>query len=300
MKNKFSTFNIIFLSLLSSQLKAECMSSTKINGSEAIAKTTNTFLALQKTVDVLENKILSYNDNIEKRVESVVSLFENSKLSPVYEYIEDINDGRGFTAGKIGFTTGTGDLILVVKEYLKLNPKADPAWLSLMPTLIERSKDLSGTTKGLEALPDLWKKACIDPLFIQAQNNITNELYKNPAKKRLKEFGLHSPLAYLVFYDTMVQHGDDPDSVGDQIDPDGFSGILKRMPVKLSNEKEFLTAFLKARREVLSNANNVETRDAWRDSVTRVDALQDLIGKNAMSLEGDVVVRVWNTDFKLP
>ena len=32
-----------------------------------------------------------------------------------YGYIEDIGDGRGYTAGIIGFTTGIGDLPDVVK-----------------------------------------------------------------------------------------------------------------------------------------------------------------------------------------
>lgn len=60
---------------------------------------------------------------------SLVSSAENSSLDyrAQYAYIEDIGDGRGYTAGVIGFTSGTGDLLLVVQEYVALKPARTPA-----------------------------------------------------------------------------------------------------------------------------------------------------------------------------
>lgn len=54
---------------------------------------------------------------LRKEVFALVSSAENSDTdySLQYEYIEDIGDGRGYTAGIIGFTTGIGDLQDVVK-----------------------------------------------------------------------------------------------------------------------------------------------------------------------------------------
>ena len=236
----------------------------------------------------------------ERRVEAVVSLFENAVLNPVYEYIKDIKDGRGFTAGKVGFTTGTGDLLAVVKEYLKINPNADSKWFKLLPILIERAELMSASTSGLESLPKLWKETCLDPLFIQSQNTIASIDYQIPAKNRLKEFGLHSALAYLIFDDTMVQHGDDTPEAFEETDPDGFSGIIKSMKYKPINEKDFLILFLESRRQVLLNSKDLATRVAWKESVTRIDALLDLISQNAWTLEGDVTVNIWNSKFKLP
>jgi hypothetical protein len=140
----------------------------------------------------------------------------------------------------------------------------------------------------------------LDPLFIQAQNNITDRSYKAPARSRLKEFELKSPLSFLVFYDTMVQHGDDFKTESEPEDPDGFSGILKKMKSKSKSEKEFLLNFLESRRAVLMNAYNPETREEWRKSVNRVDALEGMINNNFWSLEGNVIVHIWNTDFPLP
>ena len=290
---------LIVLSLLFSSftLKAECL---YVSGIESLNTTAETIRDFQKVIDHSDEKKISFDDQVESRVESVVSLFENGVLSPVYEYIEDIHDGRGYTAGKVGFTSATGDLLDVVNEYLKLNPKADPAWSKLIPILKERYKHFSGDTKGLEDLPALWKKASLDPLFIEAQKIITNQLYKSPAKERMKQLKFHSALTYLVFYDTMVQHGDDPDSAPNDVDPDGFSGILKSMKSKPTNEKEFLKSFLESRRAVLMNSSTPETREAWRDSVTRVDALLDLINHDTWTLKGDVAVHIWNSEFKLP
>lgn len=43
----------------------------------------------------------------------LVSSAENSSLDwkAQYKYIEDIGDGRGYTAGIIGFSSGTGDML---------------------------------------------------------------------------------------------------------------------------------------------------------------------------------------------
>ncbi len=42
-----------------------------------------------------------------------------------YSYIEDIGNHRGYTAGIIGFTTGTDDMVHLVKHYNKINPNND-------------------------------------------------------------------------------------------------------------------------------------------------------------------------------
>ena len=49
----------------------------------------------------------------------LVSSAENSSLNwrAQYRYIEDIRDGRGYTAGIIGFCSGTGDMLEVVQAY---------------------------------------------------------------------------------------------------------------------------------------------------------------------------------------
>jgi chitosanase len=42
-------------------------------------------------------------------IDQLTSLFENSTPILQYGYCEDIDDGRGLTAGRAGFTSGTGE-----------------------------------------------------------------------------------------------------------------------------------------------------------------------------------------------
>ena len=62
---------------------------------------------------------------LRKEVFALVSSAENSTTDYTgqYAYIEDIGDGRGYTAGIIGFTTGTGDLLDVINRYTELKPE---------------------------------------------------------------------------------------------------------------------------------------------------------------------------------
>ena len=54
----------------------------------------------------------------------LVSSAENSSLDwkAQYQYIEDIGDGRGYTAGIIGFCSGTGDMLDLVQLYTDRKP----------------------------------------------------------------------------------------------------------------------------------------------------------------------------------
>src|SRR5215475_7280848 len=55
----------------------------------------------------------------------LVSSAENSSLDwkAQYKYIEDIHDGRGYTAGIIGFCSGTGDMLDLVRAYAGARPR---------------------------------------------------------------------------------------------------------------------------------------------------------------------------------
>jgi chitosanase len=57
----------------------------------------------------------------------LVSSAENSTLDwrHEYGYIQDIHDGRGYTAGLIGFCSGTGDMLALVHAYARAEP-GDP------------------------------------------------------------------------------------------------------------------------------------------------------------------------------
>ena len=105
---------------------------------------------------------------VRDRMDQVVSVFENESLQIQYQYIEHLDDGRGYTAGRAGFTTATGDLLLVVERYVALNPQSN--FISLLPTLRQRAKLHSPSIRGLKLLPQLWSEATQDKTFRQVQD----------------------------------------------------------------------------------------------------------------------------------
>jgi chitosanase len=229
-----------------------------------------------------------YANDLETQVDSVVSVFENG--SPVVEYsaIQNIHDGRGYTAGKAGFTTANGDLLQVVELYLKTNPRSDFA--ALKKTLRELAKKESGKTQKLTKLPKIWIKSCEDKEFLKSQDEIVDLLYKTPARSALKKYRFESPLAYLIFYDSLIQHGDGSD-------PDSFSGIIQKMDYEGTDEVKFLQSFLRSRLSILKNPAATDTRRVWRESVDRVHALERLMQENVWDLKSPFSLKVWNEQF---
>lgn len=207
---------------------------------------------------------------LRKEVFALVSSAENSSIDygKQYAYIEDIGDGRGYTAGVIGFTSGTGDLLQVVTEYIKLKPENNSLekYLSALEAVVG-----TDSHEGLgDAFLTDWQIASEDAEMIQAQNAILDDLYLNPSITFANEDGL-SVLGQYIYYDAMVVHGP-----GD--DEDSFNGI--RMKAKASadtpamggNEKTYLQAFLDARSVIMkkeeahSDLSRLNTQQAFLEA----------------------------------
>jgi len=146
----------------------------------------------------------------------MISIFENESPSLQYDTVEDFGDGRGYAAGRAGFSSRDGDLLEVVQLYDRMQP--NNVLSVFVPTLKERRGTAS--TEGLEALPAAWKQAASDPLFRQAQDQISDKLYYKPAMQTATALHLRSPLAKLILYDAIIRHGE-----GD--DPDSFDGLIR-------------------------------------------------------------------------
>lgn len=195
----------------------------------------------------------------------LVSSAENSSLNwkAQYAYIEDIGDGRGYTAGIIGFCTGCGDLLKLVEYYTKIQPTNV---LSKYIPALKKIGSFDDSHAGLD--PNFtkdWKTAANDTKFQQAQNDERDRSYFNPAVKQGKEDGLRA-LGQFIYYDALVVHGPGSDSMS-------FGGIraaaLKKAktPAQGGNEKTYLLAFLDARTAVMK-------AEAAHEDVTRIDNAQ--------------------------
>lgn len=174
----------------------------------------------------------------------LVSSAENSSLDwkAQYKYIEDIGDGRGYTAGIIGFCSGTGDMLDLVQLYADRKPG------NVLAKYLPALRKVNGTDShsGLDPkYPKDWRKAAQDTVFQQCQNDERDRVYFNPAVAQGKADGLRT-LGQFCYYDAIVMHGD-----GD--DPTSFRNIRGRAlrsakpPAQGGDETTYLNAFLDAR-----------------------------------------------------
>ncbi|MFJ8595264.1 chitosanase [Streptomyces sp. NPDC093598] len=192
----------------------------------------------------------------------LVSSAENSSLDwkAQYQYIEDIRDGRGYTAGIIGFCSGTGDMLDLVELYTARKPGNVLA--KYLPAL--REVDGSDSHDGLDpGFPGDWRRAARDAEFRRAQDDERDRVYFNPAVRQGKADGLRV-LGQFAYYDAIVMHGDGTD-------PLSFRNIRRRAlrtakpPAQGGDQVTYLDAFLDARvwamkqEEAHSDTSRVDT-----------------------------------------
>lgn len=208
----------------------------------------------------------------------LVSSAENSSLKwrDQYAYIEDIKDGRGYTAGIIGFCSGTGDMLTLVQTYTKA--EADNVLAKFLPALEKVNGSESHEGLGAE-FEQAWQEAAKDPLFQKAQDEIRDTIYFEPAVEQAEKDGL-SPLGQFIYYDAMVMHGPGDGSVPLE---ESFPGIREsalkqaKAPAEGGEEQVFLTSFLTERGKVM------ELEDAHED-LSRVVAQRQFLKENNLNL----------------
>ncbi|MFG2429496.1 chitosanase [Streptomyces sp. NPDC048590] len=211
----------------------------------------------------LEAAATGLDDPAKKEIAmQLVSSAENSSLDwkAQYGYIEDIGDGRGYTAGIIGFCSGTGDMLDLVELYTQRRP--DNVLADYLPAL--RQVDGTDSHDGLDpGFPGHWREAASDSVFQQAQNDERDRVYFDPAVSQGKADGLGT-LGQFAYYDALVMHGGGTDSAS-------FGSIRQRAlaqaspPSQGGDEVAYLDAFLDARvwamkqEEAHSDTSRVDT-----------------------------------------
>ncbi|MFF2044229.1 chitosanase [Kitasatospora sp. NPDC058170] len=224
---------------------------------------------------VVQVKAVGLDDPHKKDIAmQLVSSAENSSLDwkAQYKYIEDIKDGRGYTAGIIGFCSGTGDMLDLVEHYTDLKPGNILA--KYLPALRKVNGTESHSGLGSAFVKD-WATAAKDSVFLQAQNDERDRVYFNPAVNQAKADGLRA-LGQFAYYDAIVMHGGGFDAAG-------FGTIRKnalkkaKSPAQGGDEATYLKAFLDARKAAM------KLEEAHSDT-SRVDTEQ-LVFLNAKNFD---------------
>jgi len=208
-----------------------------------------------------------------RRIKAISNVFEVGGSEPDYGYVEDLGDGRGYTVTQYGFCTYNDEVAQVIGRYARFVPDTDlKRFLPHMPPLAPGKQALTG-------FPAAWRKEITSSEYLSiACDEEADELYVRPALKAATAAGIQSAIGKSIFYDTWLQHG----ASGDH---DSLNAILKRTidetgGVTGSSETEFLKTFLAIRKAVLHEPANRETREVWRASAWRVDALLRLLDSN--------------------
>jgi|GEM_PF-585492 len=214
--------------------------------------------------------------------DQIISVFENSTTEIQYAYAENLDDGRGITAGRAGFTSATSDMLEVISRYTAV--VSDNVLAGYVPRLEVLAASESDSTDGLEGLESAWAQAAEDPLFRFIQDQVVDEWYYQPAMDYADELGVSDPLTLLALYDTIIQHGD-----GD--DPDSLSALIEQTTANMGgtpadgvDEEAYLREFLAVRRADLLNPHDASTQEEWAESVDRVDTLTRLLDAGNTSL----------------
>src|SRR4051812_46195792 len=219
----------------------------------------------------------------------LVSAAENSSLDwkAQYAYIEynvehNAKENRGYTAGIIGFTSRTHDMLELLEYYERIAP--GNALSPFLPAL--RKVDGTPGTEGLgKAFEQAWKKEGAEPKFREAQDHERDRVYFDPAVALATADGLHE-LGQFMYYDAAVMHG-------------SANGVRKRAlkkakpPAQGGDERAYLAVFLDARKAEMK-------REQGHQDTTRVDTMQrTFLDAGNLSLALPLVFKVYGDDYRI-
>jgi chitosanase len=219
----------------------------------------------------------------------LVSTAENSSLDwkAQYGYIEynvehNEKENRGYTAGIIGFTSRTHDMLELVRYYEQIAPNNPLSPYLTVLKKVDGTPSREGLGKGFEKA---WKAAAADPKFREAQDHERDRVYFNPAVDQAIADGLHE-LGQFLYYDAAVMHG-------------SCRGIRKRAMAKAKTPKDggdetaYLSAFLDARKAEMK-------REEGHQDTTRVDTMQrKFLNEGNLSLTPPLVFKVYGDSYRI-
>lgn len=221
----------------------------------------------------------------------LVASAESSTLDWRSQYgtIEDVGDGTGYTAGIVGFCSGTNDMLQLVESFTEDHP--DNPLARFVPAL--RAVDGTDSHEGLDpGFTDAWKEAAGDKAFRDAQEEFRDRLYFEPAVRLAKLDGLGT-LGQFIYYDAMVLHGPG-------IEATGFYGIRDAAMAEADtaaeggDETAYLDAFLDAGTSV------IRAKKTQRDT-SRIDTAQRVFLRNGnLGLRTPLVWQTYGETFRIP
>ena len=225
----------------------------------------------------------------------LISAAENSSLDwqQQFAFIKynvegNEQENRGYTAGIIGFTSRTHDMLALVEKYQQMAPG------NVLARFIPALKKVDGTSsaEGLgPAFEAAWVQAAKDPKFQEAQMSECDRIYFHPAVTQAVNDGLRE-LGQFAYFDAVVMHGPG-------IDANSFDNIraraLKRAktPAQGGDEATYLHAFLDVRKAAMKT-------ELGHSNTSRLDTMQrKFLTTGNFSLNLPLAFRVYDEPFEI-
>ena len=223
-------------------------------------------------------------------MDDITAVFENGTATPQYDYIVNLNDGCGYTAGWIGFCTQTGDMLNLVKQYNAAEP--DNVLAKYTGTLQQLADSASDDTTALgDSFTDDWRQAARDPLFRQLQLQVGHDTYLTPAENLAAQEGVKTNLGMENLFDTALMMGPGPS------DCDGVVKIAQETdsalggnPASGVDETQWLAQFNTIRQQHMTNPCTPGRQNDWPSATDRSQALQQLADQGKWDLSAPLTV----------
>lgn len=209
-----------------------------------------------------------------QKIDMLVAIGENDNTKVNYDFVKNIGDGRGYTVGKVGFCTGTGDFILVAACYNDRKPgnvlsrywghvdasgKAKDGLVYYNDAFLATGEN-QAETKLIDSLGPFAKDVVTaageaDGIFRGCQDAMADALYLSTAVQHADERGLKGALTIGFLYDTELNFGDDDDPAGvlgaksvmAKADADYGAGLPADFTGKAREESRWLGYLIKER-----------------------------------------------------
>lgn len=216
-------------------------------------------------------------------IKNIIEVFETGKISKNYGTTTILQDGAGISYGKSQATDKSNTLDAIIFRYID---KKGMYAASLEPYLDELQSNLT-TTVDPNNIP-VWVRNLmvilehagnLDSKMQEAQDEIFDELYWQPAQKHIASMKLIYPLSHAIVYDTCIHSG-----------PDGVNKIRRLFaevpPASGGDEKKWAEAYVRARRAWLANYSKVSVRK----TVYRMDYFLEIIKNSNWQLDKQLTV----------
>jgi chitosanase len=208
--------------------------------------------------------------------QAIVNIFETGSARGDYANITLLGGDPGhLTYGRSQTTLASGNLYVLIKDYCEASGarrgQALRPYLSFLA-----AKDLA--LDNDLTLKNLLREAGSDPVMQRVQDDFFDRMYWNPAVTAAQNVGVALPLSVATVYDSTV-HGSWP-AMRDR--------TLKRFgTVMVIGEQEWISKYIATRRDWLGT----HSIPILRQTVYRMDALQQLVDQRKWTLELPLTVR---------